>query len=431
MSQLLAGAAQLDITPLVGTTMPTLFNPRTSVGIHDPLHAKALVLIAGDGLAAFCCCDLLCIPQVDVDAARAIVEERCGIPGSRILISATHTHTAAGPGGRFAFELEPGDYHKWLGQRIADAITMAHSRLRPAKIGYGVGALPEHVHNRRHFMKNGSVQMNPKRMDPDIVRPAGPTDPAITLMAVLDEGGSPIAAMGNYALHYVGGVGGQVFSADYYGEVQRRLNGLRGREFPVLWTNGCSGDINNIDFFSPPAKREPFEQIGIVAQAAAEEASRIWDGLAFDDLTALPSASEQFGAPLRRPSAGDLAAAKELYADKNASFNKEWVLAKEMVQANELPSPLPAEVQAFRIGDLAVVGLPGEIFCQHGLDIKSQSPFKHTVPIGLANAYIGYIPLPEDFARGGYETWLARSSCCAPEVGPMLVDKAVGLLRSL
>lgn len=431
MSGFLAGAAQLDITPVIGTTMPTLFNPRTSVGIHDPLHAKTLVLRAGETTVAIACCDLLCIPTMDVVAARELVEERCGIPGDHVLICATHTHTAAGPGGRFVFEMEPADYHTWLIHRIADAVTMARDRLRPARVAWGAGALPQHVHNRRLRMRDGSVVMNPKRQDPAIVEPAGPTDPTITIAAVVEPNGDPIALVGNYALHYVGGIGGKVFSADYYGEVGRILNERRGAEFPVLWTNGCSGDVNNIDFFSPPPKREPFEQIQLVAADAAAEALRIWEGITPTDAIDVSVAVERFDVPLRRPDPEELKVAKALYADQQAPRDKQWVLAKEMVQASELSSPVPAEVQAIRISDLAIAALPGEIFCQLGLDLKAQSPFDATMVVGLANGYLGYIPTPEALEQGGYETWLARTSCCGAETGPMLVGKAASLVGRL
>jgi len=223
-----------------------------------------------------------------------------------------------------------------------------------------------------------------------------------------------------------------VFSADYYGAVGRCVNEMRRAEFPVLWTNGCSGDINNIDVFSPATKREPFEQIELVAQDAAEEAIRIWNAMSFTDDVELATLIDRFDVPLRRPGEAELAEAKDRYEEgPQAKIDREWALAKEMVLTSQMSSPEQTEVQAHRINDLAVVSLPGEVFCQIGLDIRAKSPFDTTMPIGLANGYIGYIPTPVDFELGGYETWLARSSRCAPEVGAMLSDKAAALLERL
>ena len=431
MPRLHAGAAQLDITPLIGTLMPTIFNPQTSTGIHDALHSKAVVLEAGDTVVAWACLDQLCIPAGDVAAAREIVQERCGIPPDHVLVCATHTHSTAGPGGEFGVDMKPPEYHKWLSARIADSITMAYQRRQPAKLGWGVGSLSQHVHNRRYHMRDGSVAMNPGRQNPNVVRPAGPTDPAVTVVAIVDDRDRPIAAIGNYALHYVGGTAGPEFSADYYGAVGRCMNQSRQAEFPVLWTNGCSGDINNIDVFAPAVKQEPYEQIRRVAHDAVAEAARIWEHMAFIDQVSLAALVDRFDVPLRRPTDAQLAEAKALFAQKDAQGSRDWVMAKETLLTSEMPSPEATEVQGIRINDLAVATLPGEVFCQLGLDLKARSRFQATMPVGLANGYIGYIPPPDAFAQGGYETWLARSSRCAPEVGPLLVDRALGLLEKL
>ena len=59
---------------------------------------------------------------------------------------------------------------------------------------------------------------------------------------------------------------------------------------------------------------------------------------------------------------------------------------------------------ALRVGNLAIVGVPGEAFCELGMQIKKASPAKHTVVIELANDCIGYLPTAEAFKEGGYET---------------------------
>ncbi|NOZ20425.1 MAG: hypothetical protein GXP25_04970 [Planctomycetes bacterium] len=431
MPTLHAGAAQLDITPLLGISMPTFFNPHTAIDIHDPLHAKALALSAGDTILAMVCLDLLCLPQDDIDAARSMAKEQCGIPEDHILISTTHSHSVPGPANRFTLEQKPRAYHMWLRKRIADAVTMAHKRLQPARLGSGAGSMPQHVHNRRYLMKGGPAQMNPPRQSPDIIGPAGPTDPAVTTIAVMDEEDHPIAFVGNYALHYVGGTRGGEISADYYGAVGRHLNRIRAAEFPVLWNNGCSGDINNVDVMAPKQERRPYEQIDLVARDAATEASRVWDGMNFTDEADIAVLVDRFDIPLRRPSDAEMAEAKKKQANKEGIPFREWVLAEEMILASQMPSPEQTEVQAIRINDMAVVALSGEIFCQLGLDLKARSPFERTMIVSLANGYIGYIPVPEAFDQGSYETWLVRTSRCAPEVGPMLVDRADALLQRL
>ena len=104
----------------------------------------------------------------------------------------------------------------------------AQNNLRPAQIAFGTAEAPEHVFNRRWFLKPGTmppnpfggtdqVKMNPAAGSSDLVEPAGPTDPTISFLALREPDGRPIAVFASYSLHYVGGVGSGHISADYYG----------------------------------------------------------------------------------------------------------------------------------------------------------------------------------------------------------------------
>ena len=91
----------------------------------------------------------------------------------------------------------------------------------------------------------------------------------------------------------------------------------------------------------------------------------------------------------------------------------------------------PVEVQAFAIGDVALVALPGEFFAESGLRLRERSPFQHTIPIGYADGGVGYVPPASAFAEGGYETRLAPWSRVAPEAEALVIGAAVDLLREL
>jgi len=88
-------------------------------------------------------------------------------------------------------------------------------------------------------------------------------------------------------------------------------------------------------------------------------------------------------------------------------------------------------LQVIRLGDLALVGIPGELFARLGLEIRRRSPFRHTCIIGLANAYLGYIPDRKAYADGGYQTWAAWQSAMEVGTGEAIVDKAVAMLDEL
>ena len=88
-------------------------------------------------------------------------------------------------------------------------------------------------------------------------------------------------------------------------------------------------------------------------------------------------------------------------------------------------------VQAIVIGDVALVGVPGEFFTVLGEDIKRRSPYRYTYVFQLANDYVGYIPDKLGFDRGGYQTWTGLHSFLERGTGEAIVDEAVKLLNEL
>src|SRR5690606_8959010 len=158
----------------------------------------------------------------------------------------------------------------------------------PARIGWGVGSVPEHVFVRRWFMKDGSpvpnpyggedkVRMNPGRQNPNIVKPAGEPDPEVSVISVQSLEGRPIALFANYSLHYVGGVPSGHISADYFAVFADRIQELLGADrqdppFVGIMSNGTSGDINNINWPGPAGPRyEPYEKMKLVAHDLAQK----------------------------------------------------------------------------------------------------------------------------------------------------------------
>src|SRR5947209_8242246 len=278
-----AGAYAQDIVP---SKLPVSVNggmqDRIANSAHDRLHARALVLDDGQTRIALVVCDSCMIPRAITDAAKALAQKATGIPPERILISATHTHYAPTLGG--VFQSDPvEDYVKELPGMIAAGIAKANDRLAPAQIGWAVTKDSTQVFNRRWKVKPGSpllvnplggtdhVRMNPERRHPDLLEPAGPIDPDITLLSVQTPDGKPIALLANYSLHYVGGW--PALSADYFGAYAEKVRELLGadRDFVGIMSNGTSGDINNINFAgASPGKQAEGEQIRIVADSVAK-----------------------------------------------------------------------------------------------------------------------------------------------------------------
>lgn len=429
MSTFKAGAAQTNITPPLGTHLAGSLKARRARDVHDELHAKALILDDGGMRLAFVICDVICISRETCDAAKTLIAERVGIPGEQVLIAATHTHT--GPAMASLFESEPAEsYLDFFAQRVADAVQLAAGRTQPARLGYGVGKESRCVFNRRYRMKDGTVKMNPGYNNPDIVEPVGPTDPEVAALFVETVEGQPIAVLANYPLHYVGAPGHMV-SADYFGCFAGELQQMAGARFVAMLSNGCSGDINNIDVHHPPADRRPFAQTRKVARLAASEVWRTWQVTAMRDDVQLSEAQAEIDCRVRKPTGAELAEYEAKWAQAGDDPTVEALYARERILVNGWKEIRATPVQAFRIGDCGIVGLTGEIFCQFGLTLKEASPLNPTFIIELANDYTGYVPTRVGHEQGGYETWLARSSYLAPDAGEQMVSTALRLLGDL
>ena len=321
-----AGAAAVDITPQqFPVNMPGGFSANMAEGAHDPLHARALVLDDGTTTLAMVVVDNLGVAREVADEAKALAAQRCGIAPDKILLAATHTHSAA-------VVRRPRPYRKILVDGIAESIVRAHAALRPAAVGHAAHPLPEEVFNRRWYLKPGKMPLNPfGEMDqvkmnpgtsPDVLdRPAGPTDPDVTILSVQDaKSRKPLALLANYSLHYVGGTPRAMVSADYFGEFARLMpSRLRaGEDFVAMMSNGTSGDINNIPFLVNRPPREPFEQIRIVAQKAADAAWHAWASIdAHRPDVRLGMLQREVTLRLRRPTAEQIERAKAVLAVKD------------------------------------------------------------------------------------------------------------------
>jgi len=221
-----AGAATSNFTPFLGGAIIGGFSPFPSTNVHDELHARCLVLDDGKTKLAIVVCDLLGISQAVSIEARKLVEAATGIPSANTLISAVHTHSACSAlGERFKYDQVLDEYQAFVARRIADGVKCAANRLRPAELAFVTAEAPEHVFNRRWHMQPGTapvnpfgkidkVKMNPPGGSPNLIEPAGPTDPTVSILSLREPGGRPIAVFATYSLHYVGGVRHGDISAD-------------------------------------------------------------------------------------------------------------------------------------------------------------------------------------------------------------------------
>ena len=429
-----AGAARTAITPPLGVELQGHFEPRVADAVHDPLFAKALVFNDGERRIAIVIADLIALLGEQVEPAKALIAERCGIPPERVLIAGTHTHS--GPVTMDVLNsAKPAAYLATLPGLLADSVERACAALQPAVVGFATGACPTEVHNRRWHMRDGSVRMNPGVRNPDALHAAGPTDPTLAVTAVQTPEGEPIAVLANLSLHYVGGWQNEI-SADYFGYFDRALQRCAGREFVAMMSNGCQGDINNIDVSRPKQPAPPYRHTERVANLCAGEAYRAWNTLwpeGFRDDLTVDGALEVRTMTPRRPTPEQVADAKAYLNDHAPGDNLlAYSYAKEhALMSTDWPETRAFPVQALRLGDVGLVGLPAEPFVELGLEIRRRSPFGLTIPIGLANDCAGYVAPDRQIDLGGYETTLCRHVYAPKGTAQDWVETSLRLLAQL
>lgn len=427
VAALRAGAATADITP---TEWPVRvignFGLTMASSAHDPLYARAIVLDDGPVRVAIVLVDSCYVKREEMDEAKALASRQTGIPTARILISATHTHSAPPSRAAAGNELE-ARYVKRLVAQIAAAIVEANRRLAPARVGWRVIPVPDELFNRRWFMRAGAippspfgetadqVRMNPPAGSPDLIHPAGGTDPGFSVVSLQTIDGKPLALLGNYSLHYVGGVPGPELSADYFGEFAR----LVARElapgdpgFVAMLTNGTSGDVNNIDFVHPRPGAQPYERIGVVAGKLARHAVAAAQAADYRGDAKVRMAESILRLAYRRPTPEQLRFARAALAEPDDARlpRNAKAYAERALNLEKGPAFADLKLQALRIGGLGIAAIPCEVFTEIGITIKELSPFRPTFTIELANGHYGYLPTPRHFDLGGYETWLGTNN---------------------
>lgn len=440
------GTSLVDITPSrLPVSMVGSFTDRKATTVNDPLYARCMVLDDGTTRLVLMTVDLCLVSRELFDEAKKQAASATGIPTAHMLMSATHTHTAAPVIDMAQIRAEPS-YNKFLTERLVEAVRQAADRLQPARIGWSVGKLPGEVHNRRWKMKPGTipvtplgvttdqVRTNPGAGNPGLVDPAGPTDPDVMLLAAKSLDGKPLALYCVYSLHYVGGIPAGALSADYFGEFakqarERLVGDDTDSPFVAMLANGTSGDINNVDVRNPRSAAMPLEQMRLVAGRLVDVALEELRTMKFHERPTLRAAETELMLKVRKPSGDEIRQARETLASTDgapANVVRD-VYAGETLVLADWPDDVRLKLQSLRIGDLAIATTPCEAFVEIGLEIKRRSPHKPTFVVGLANGYNGYLPTPEHHALGGYETWRSRWSYLEPEASTKIIAALLSL----
>jgi hypothetical protein len=421
--ELLVGAAEVDITPPVGVSLAGSLEPRPSTGTDDPLTVKAVVLESRGVQIAYVLLDLIALSRQEGDRAVQLAAAATGIPAEHIVWAASHTHT--GPYTMFFLGADKKDVDDaWLErvpERVADAVAKAWESRRPAKLSRLRGYCNRVSHNRRLRFKDGreinTWLLHSGEAEVQCLGAAGPIDPELGMLCFDDAGGTPIAVLWHFTLHTNTNFGPR-FSADYPAVVAARLGERFGSGVVSIFAPGACADIN-----SPgPRYREVGDCLADVMLTQLARREPRTGGIA------LGACKARVVVPYR-----DLTTDQEQRIrdsqwppEAQESFRRELTLMRQ-----EGVKEAESVVQAWRIGEVGFVSLPGELFVEWGLKIKAESPFPWTYPVELGGDYLGYLVTEQAWEAGGYESLLARSARPSVEGVARLVEAAQELLVQL
>lgn len=442
-----AGAAVVDVTP---DQLPVLVNggmtSRTVSKINTRLSARAIALSDGKERLVIIVVDSCMMPRDLLDDAKKLAADATGIPTDRILISATHAHSAASSMGCLGTSADP-NYVPFLRARLVEAVQAALKNLEPAQVGMGVINAADYTALRRWIRRPDRIALDPfgnptlranmhaGRNWDDVVGESGPEDPNLSVISFQAKDGRPLAVLANFSMHYFGD---KDISADYYGLFS---NGLRERIAPQqvegkpafvgAMSHGCSGDIFRRDYAHPD---NPTHNLTIDAYAASllDLAMEAYKKIEYRSDVDLNMAETRLPMNYRVPDKQRLEWAKRIVSEMGDRIPKttEEVYAREQVLLDEWKST-EVVVQALRMGDIAIATTPTETYALTGLKIKLQSPLPKTIVIELANGGDGYIPPPEQHLLGGYNTWPARSAGLEVQAEPRIAAAALNLLEQV
>jgi putative membrane-bound dehydrogenase-like protein len=438
-----AGAAAVDVSPRV---LPVEVNggflTRSVDHTQTPLHARAVVFERGGDWIALVVVDSCMLPRDVCDAIKQRASAATGIPSDRMLVAATHTHSAPSAMDYCLGTMRDDTYTAQLIPQVVEAIIEAHGRLEPALVGATAVDAWNHTHCRRWITRSDTPGTDPfggrtvrAMMHPnpisDYVGPAGPVDPALSILSVVRPDGRPIAVVANFSMHYLGGVRG--VSPDYFGPFSTAVEQALEKSFPgsgsvAMMSQGTSGDLHRKRYDPDHAAPEAGDYAAELAALAIEARGTIRHTAD----APLAMAQTELTLSRRLPDAGRLAWADRFNADRGdrRPTSREEVYAMQARWIHEHPQETLV-LQAARIGDLAITALPNEVYGITGLKLKRRSPLPLTMNIELANGAEGYIPPPEQHVLGGYTTWPARTAGLEVEAEPRIVAAALGLLEKV
>ncbi|MBR7164665.1 MAG: hypothetical protein IKD18_00155 [Clostridia bacterium] len=441
-----AGFARGNITPMMGADISGYYKERKADGILDDLEVNALALECGEEKVVLVCLDHCGIKQNLICDFHDAIVKLTGIKKECIYISETHTHT--GPSARKDSKdpLEQ-EFIRFAIRRTADAVKLALDDLKPAKMGWGIGQAPGVAFVRRFRMKDGSVRTNPGVNNPDILAPIGQVDERVSVLR-FDREGAETLVLVNFANH-PDVVGGCKISADWPGllrrQVEKSLDDTR-----CIFFNGAQGDVNHVNVHPKGGDFNgmfrDFDDVSRgyahskhIANVVCGGVLQVYEKVKYTEVDSVTALQKTIQVPANLPDPADLPEAHRINDLHNAGKDSELpyegmmlttvvARAARMVRLENGPDHFEMTLSGVRIGDVALVGIPGEPFNGIGRALKETEGYELVIPTCCTNGYEGYFPMQEAYDEGGYE---AGSSSFKAGVAELIISEGKALLNQI
>ena len=450
MNTLNVGYSQVNINPMLGIGIAGYYVPRYAKGFLDDLEASALALSCGESRVLLICVDHLGIKKEQIDRFQKAISNCSGVPCDQIFLSCTHTHTGPLLTPTESFEADETlirSYADFLQQRLCDVAVMAVSDLRPGRMGFALGHAPERIaYIRRYKMKDGTTMTCPPINDPNIDHPIGELDQRVNVLRFDREGAESVVIL-NYGLH-ADTINGELLSSDWPGWTRRTVEAALGAK--CMCFVGAQGDVGSTHVYPDGGDMNDTEisfdnemkspgMARFVGRALAGTILQVYDKVEYIDVDTVRILHKIVSVAANKPKPEDLPQAHK-YKDLHdagrddlipfSAMELTTVVAEaiRMCRLENGPDQFHLDMTGLQIGDVAMIGIPGEPFTDIGVGIKDTEGWKAILPCCITNGFQGYFPMRDAFDEGGYE---ARSSNYVAGVAEAVIQGGKELLESL
>jgi len=397
-----AGIAKAVITPPAGTDIGGFLDRENpSLGALDDIYVRALLLSDEKTTLGLVTADTLGFSPEIIHSLKEEAYNRLGL--ENILFSAIHTHSGPATMKLHGCGNQNPDFIDTFKTSILQILEEALENQVSAQMGWGKGHCEIGMNRRAAW---GSSK-------------EGKIDPEVGVLRIDDSQGAPLCTAVFYACHpVVVGPDIRKFTRDYPGFTVDTVEATLGGQ--AFFYNGAMGDINPISLGS----YEEAKRLGILL---AEEAIKVAKSIQTSPDITLKGESY----PVQLPIHPQITLNQEDAAGYklNIKYQKameEWQAA---VQDKGHITHLSGEITFFRLGELTVLGLPGEVFVETGLAVKEAFLPKPVFIAGYSSWNLGYIPTRKAVLEGGYEVTSAYRFYGQP--GPFTQEAESFLLEAI